>query len=527
MENYKTRNELLKENKDLKEKLRKLEQNNSIHSIPGKSVLFESLINYIPAIIYLKNIKGRILWVNREFEKFCKKKSNNIIDQFDSEIIPDFPQKKSLLEKDKETLEKNQISHLEESISLDNKIKYYLTIRLPFIPAEGENPILSIIRWDITARKNLYHDLIKNEKKFRIIFNLSSLGIAFLDASGYFVSANPALEKITGYSQLELMAMNFRELSYDEDKLNEENIMRKAIHEKKEGYEIEKRLLNKDHSIYWVKTHIHLHFSQKYKDEVEYIVMVFEDVTGEKKSGEELQQKAKDLKELNWVKDRIFSIISHDLKNPFNNIIGFSQLLQENIDKYSKQKIKQFAKSIQISANQGYDLLVNLLDWSRSQAGYMKYLPQEVNIFEIIDENIQLLKVAADNKQIKIENGALKKSYAHVDPHMISAVIRNLLSNAIKFTYPMGEIKIKSRKVGDYLEILIKDNGIGMSKEILCKIFQINQDIITLGTNNEKGTGLGLSLCKEFVEKNKGQIEVKSQENKGSAFIIKLPIKQN
>lgn len=240
-----------------------------------------------------------------------------------------------------------------------------------------------------------------------------------------------------------------------------------------------------------------------------------------------VELRTQELKELNATKDKFFSIIAHDLKNPFNTLMGFSELLVNNIDSYEKTRIEEFIKIILQTSKNTYLLLENLLEWSRTQTGRLEMAPSIIDIYELVDENIDLIYNNASNKKLILSNNIPKNVRVFADANMIHTVIRNLLSNAIKYTNQGGEINISSKIQNSYIEITVSDSGIGIKPDNIKRLFRLDENYSTKGTAEETGTGLGLILCKEFVEKNGGEIWVKSTYGKGSDFTIKLRTKEN
>ncbi|MCU4163531.1 ligand-binding sensor domain-containing protein [Carboxylicivirga caseinilyticus] len=242
-----------------------------------------------------------------------------------------------------------------------------------------------------------------------------------------------------------------------------------------------------------------------------------------KQANVRLRESENHLLSLNATKDKFFSIISHDLKNPFASLMSISDILHDNYNEYAEEDRKECVNKIHESIRQIHALLENLLTWSRSQRGKFDYELAEFNLSTVINENINLYRLAASKKNIQIEyieNGVEK---AVADRNSINTVIRNLVGNAVKFTNDGGAIKIKSEKIEDKLKVSICDTGIGMSPDNCEKLFKIDQKLKREGTAGEKGTGLGLIICKEFVEKNGGNIGVESKEGKGSCFWFTLP----
>lgn len=237
----------------------------------------------------------------------------------------------------------------------------------------------------------------------------------------------------------------------------------------------------------------------------------------------ELAHKVEELKQANLTKDKFFSIISHDLMNPFSGLIGFASLLVDKNQSLNEKQRDECIDHIFQLSKQGLNLLTNLLDWSRSQTGRMEVTPMHLNLKSIVDGNIKLLHNQVTAKQIQFFSTIDSKQTVFADERMLTTIIRNLLSNAIKFTPDRGEITVSAQEKDNYLEILIADTGIGMTAEILDKIFRIDVSHTTKGTHGERGTGLGLILCKEFIEKNRGTITATSEQGKGSQFYVCFP----
>lgn len=243
-----------------------------------------------------------------------------------------------------------------------------------------------------------------------------------------------------------------------------------------------------------------------------------------------LQKEAlKALKKSNETKDKFFSIIAHDLKSPFNAMLGFSNMLNDNFDDFDQKEHKEFFGIIHKNLNNIYRLLDNLLLWSLSQIGKFDFNPEKINLYLLIHESNELLKQSAEIKSIKIINQISKNIYVDADKDMLSTIIRNLLSNAIKFTPKEGEITITAtlsttKKNKSFTTISIKDCGVGIDKKKQSKLFDFSENISTKGTENETGTGLGLILCKEFVEKHSGKIWIESEVGKGSVISFTISV---
>ncbi len=230
-----------------------------------------------------------------------------------------------------------------------------------------------------------------------------------------------------------------------------------------------------------------------------------------------------ELKNANATKDKFFSIIAHDLKTPFSSIIFFISLMKTNYEKLSNEKIYTLINELSKTVKNTYLFLENLLNWAKMQTDSIKYNPQNLNVANVINEVFSTLRSRANQKKISLINKVDFNIFVYADPFMLEAVIRNLVNNALKFTYPNGKITVFAKQKDDNIVISVKDTGVGMSEDTLSKLFKLETTFSTYGTENEKGTGLGLIICKEFVEKNKGKISVKSKPGEGSTFFIELP----
>ena len=244
----------------------------------------------------------------------------------------------------------------------------------------------------------------------------------------------------------------------------------------------------------------------------------------EQKLKKELEKSNTELERINFSKDKFFSILAHDLRNPFNSILGFSEILHKNYHEYKDEERILFINNIYEQNKRIYELLNNLLLWSQNQRNKIKYNPEILSIDDIINKNLGLINLRCKEKGIQIPLEITTQINVYADDNMIDTVIRNLLSNAVKFTSEGGSIDVNILAENDFVKFSITDSGVGISKEKLKDMFQLNKTSSTAGTDNEKGTGLGLIICKEFIEANKGKIEVKSELEKGSEFTIYIPL---
>lgn len=230
------------------------------------------------------------------------------------------------------------------------------------------------------------------------------------------------------------------------------------------------------------------------------------------------------LEQLIGIKDKFFSIIAHDLKSPFNSIVGFSDLLLGKAKQNDHEKTEEYARIILESSEKAMNLLENLMLWSYSQTGRLEYAPMLFDLVSLIGEVLALHAAQATGKSIKLMGELPSKYLLFADKAMINTVLRNLVSNAIKFTKPGGQICVAIAPKENELEVSVSDTGVGIDKENIGKLFEIGESYSTKGTRNEKGTGLGLILCKEFVNKHGGQIWAESDKRFGSTFSFTIPL---
>jgi len=247
-----------------------------------------------------------------------------------------------------------------------------------------------------------------------------------------------------------------------------------------------------------------------------------------KEKNQVLSMQNRQLEELNSTKDRMFSIIGHDLRGPIGSLRMMLDMILENPEEYSMQDILDVIQPLRDSAASSYSLLENLLSWARCQHGEIEYSPGENDLSDAINNTFSLLTPAVHQKRIILEKQLPLNTLAWFDKEMITTVLRNLVNNAIKFSKPGGKIIVKVHETKDqFITIKVQDQGIGIKPENMEKLFRTDLFFSTFGTASEKGSGLGLILCKEFVEINGGKIWVESIPGAGSTFFFTLPFRSS
>ena len=368
---------------------------------------------------------------------------------------------------------------------------------------------------DITERRKL------REKTRLLSHTIESLAecISITDTSDRIIFVNQAFRNTYGYTEEELLGKNISVISsLGNDSFMVRNILPATVNGGWQGEVMNRRKNGTEFPVYLATSRV-----LNENGEVVALVGVATDITERRKDEAQLKKYADDLKVSNDAKDKLFSIISHDLRSPFNSILGFFNLLTEEYDKYSEKERKSFILNIKNSSENLFQQLEDLLIWSRTQTGGIKVTPIKISLAEITEQQVEILKNSADSKNISLVNQTPREMEVWADKEMIKTVLLNLTVNAIKFTNPGGYVTINATDEDGMVNIFVADDGVGLASSELKNIFRLDKSHSTLGTSNEKGTGLGLQICREFVEKNGGRIWVESEKGKGSKFTFTLP----
>ena len=262
------------------------------------------------------------------------------------------------------------------------------------------------------------------------------------------------------------------------------------------------------------------------------VIAMATDISERKQTQAQIEAYTIKLQELAETRDKVYSIVAHDLKSSFSSILGLSELLSEDWTTLEDSRKQIFAKNIFIAADGSYKLLQNLLDWSKRQSGLLEYEPVSFDICGVINETLSLYRVQSSRKNISIHSEIKSPTFVYADVNMVQSILRNLISNAIKFTSVNGNVwvtkhEVKEENQENMICISVHDNGVGLSKDRIQKLFESKVNNTTAGTANEQGTGLGILICKEMAEQNKGKLRVESEPGVGSTFSFTLPLFKN
>jgi PAS domain S-box-containing protein len=471
-------------------------------------------------------IDGNFLYVNPSYEQYFGYDKDELLSKKAPEIFWDIKDRELIYKKLEED---NFVSNYEVKLKRKDGSSFWSMSSIRPIKFMNKPALLGTFI-DITDHKRAEKELQRTKDYLENLINYANAPIIVWNPDTRIQLFNHAFEHLTGYTSSEVEGKKL-DMLFPKASLMESNAkIKDALTENWKTIEIP--ILTKDkeiRTVLWNSANIY----DTDKKTVLSTIAQGNDITERIKAEHNVKERTKDLevanlqlKELNATKDKFFNIVAHDLKNPFTSLIGSSELLFRNIDQLDNEKIKTLALILNDASKSGYAILQNLLDWSRSQTGLLKFNPENINLRNLIDEHILNLEQISSNKEIRIHSEVKDDLFIYGDKNMIKTILRNLLSNAVKYSYRTGKV-IVGATVNDHDVIIsVKDTGIGIPKENINKIFRIDAKYSVPGTENEQGTGLGLKLCKEFAEKQGGKIWVESIENEGSEFKFSIPVKE-
>lgn len=381
---------------------------------------------------------------------------------------------------------------------------------------KGYLPHFRIAITDVTEITRMQHDLRESRTNLDIALTGGNIAWWKLNYETGIVEFAPGKATMLGYTVDEFPKhmMEIMKLVHPEDYESTMNAMRDHMSGKKELYFCDYRIRTKSGGFKWYHDRGKI---VEYKNGKPSLITGFVMDVSERKHLEH------ELQEMNTMKDRLISIMAHDLKNPFTLLMGMSEMLELNFKKYDDDKKLNFIKSIGDASKRAYNLLATLLDWSYAMRQRLFFNPKLTDLHEVVEEKFEIVKSVAIQKNIQLINKVPKHTMVFADENMLKTILQNLISNAIKFSYPDGEVILAAHKKQYSYDISVIDFGMGIPAEMKEKLFKIDKSFSTEGTAGEKGTGMGLLICKEFVQKHKGSIRVEANEEAGCRFIFNLP----
>jgi|GEM_PF-1176300 len=479
------------------------------------------IINSIGEPIFVKDKNLTRVLVNDAYCKFFKVERNQVLGEENALFFPKNDMSELQLEMDKKWIVEGTDSFQEERFEQSDGTKKTVIVQKNlYIDRNGHRFMVGIMH-DITKRKQMEDELRINSARLRSLIDTFPYKVWLKDLKGRFLAVNQTFiqgygrndeSEIIGKTDYEITRNEYAEKYATDDKL----VIETATH----FYAEEEHSENGE--IKWIETYKAPLFDNK--GQVIGVAGFARNITDSKLKDIEIREYAGKLQELVKTKDKFFSIIAHDLRSPFNGIIGFSELMKEEAANLNSDEISYYSGLVHASALQTHRLLENLLQWSRIQQGKMLFAPQVIPLSPAVDEMILFLADNASKKQIMLRNLIAPDLEACVDDNMFKTIIRNLVSNAIKFTPQNGAIVVDAEKRDADICVCVQDTGLGMDEETKSKLFRLDTNSSKPGTDNEPGTGLGLILCKEFVDKHNGRIWVESEPGKGSRFLFTLPV---
>ncbi len=470
--------------------------------------------------IFVANNEGTILFMHSEGRAFHdlssdKITSKNIYELFTTESSAEL--KRGIQESGKKRLDKLILN--EAYLALDGDChKASLKIELVYC----SNGTLSAIAGYVECFESGENPSIFYKQFYMGFIDNLPLGIYRTGVNGTIHYASKQFVEILGYDLAEeIYKKNINELCVEEH--YRPKVLKEWLEKPMEPYELQ--MIKKNGDVIWVKDSGRIIKNEE--GEIIFLDGILEDITKHKESEIRIRESEAKLKELNTSKDLLFSIISHDLRTPFNQFIGGTELLLTKLDEYDKNMLRKFLKLLNKEAVRSYRLLENLLQWSKTQRGLIKYDPKPIDLLEFVDELMTFYEPIAEEKNIDIILEINESGHVYADKEMLSTILRNLVSNALKFTPEGGEVKVAvvekidmGNMFNEYLEFSITDTGIGIREENISSIFSIDKN--DDNKYKDSSTGLGLLLCKDFVEKHNGEIWVESEYGKGSTFFFTI-----
>jgi PAS domain S-box-containing protein len=463
-----------------------------------------------PISILITNRDGVIEYVNPQLKKITGYSREELIGKNPKILSSGFHDKEFYKQMWSELSKGRQWRCVFHNKKKDGSIYYESALISPIINDKGEITNFLGIKEDITEKLKTEQELINSEARLQAIIQNSYTAILIIWEDGIIMFSSPSGEKIHGYLESEVVGRNIIDFIYPDD-IHIGKEIAGLLNDKGEDFvEKEIRLIHKNtNEPVWINLNVTRYPTQFSEDKASYLVL-FQDITKQKTTENQLKNSI-----LN--RDKLFSIVSHDLRGPVGNMPLMLDMLihQKDIDEDLKIEL---LKEIKRSISNVNDLIENLLKWAKLQSDSIHFEPSDFLIYDLINDITELYSFYARQKAIKIENIVNRSMVVNADRESIKLVVRNLVNNALKFTGKSGKIVIESYEEGDEVAVSVSDNGLGMEDHIKKNLFAPNKFVSTFGTSNEKGTGLGLALCKEFVVKNGGMLTVESEPGVGSTF---------
>lgn len=484
---------------------------NLVDKVGQREEFFKNIFELAGDAFLVHDEKGNILEFGSQLPKLLEYTPDELKNLTINDI--DDPSKSLGFENRQEQFEGQDNLLFETEIIKKSGVRVPVEISASLIPIEGHRLFFVSLR-NVKKRKKAEENLRLSVKTFQTLVENAPDLIMRFDREFKHLFVNSAAKTILGISPNEFIGKTHEEMGFPKEHCDfwADEMEKVFTSSKSTTVEFTLEIEEEEHYFEW-----QLIPEFESNGETVTLMAVARDITNQK-----LNEKA--LKEAIQTKDKFFSIIAHDLKNPFNVMLPMTEGLKENLHTLDKEQLTEMVALINSAVRQEYNLLENLLEWSRAQTGAIKLKPKKIDLKRLTELNLNLNYAKTQSKNISVEFTPDAKNTAFADEYMVDTVIRNLISNALKFTHSKGKMKINIVSNESNIHFHIQDNGIGISPKNQEKLFRIDTNFNRAGTNDELGTGIGLILCKEFIEQNGGNISVESEVGKGSKFSFSLPI---
>jgi PAS domain S-box-containing protein len=486
--------------------------------------LIDALINNLTDYIYIKDRDGRFLKINNSQAVLLGlDHPDQVLGKSDKDFF-------SIEHAGEANNDEQYVVSTGNVVSKEEKLTreglpdvWVLTTKMALRDADGIIVGSFGISKDITEKKNLEEALHLKQVMLEAIIDNSPDQIYYKDRYSKFLLCNKPVALLAGCESEKDM------IGKSDFDFYPKHMAMQYFNDEQKILKIGEPLLNHEEQVVDKKTgEVKWNLSSKVpvrdlKGDVIGLAGFNRDITERKKTEEEIKLKNELLETLNIEKDKFFSIIAHDLRGPLSAFVAATRILEEDIQNMTFEEIRDITISMKTDAANVYQLLENLLEWSRLQRGVMEFHPVNLNLFKVINVSLESVSSLANNKGILIEVSVNDELEINADNHMLSTVVRNMVSNAVKFTPAGGRVTVSAKHKDSNIEISVTDTGIGMTQDMINKLFLMNEKTGRNGTDGEPSSGLGLLLCKDFVGKHGGIIKVESEEGRGSTFSFTMP----
>lgn len=479
------------------------------------NAFLDSVINEMPNMVFIKEAKElRFVRLNKAGESILGLSKSHFIGKTDHDLFP-CEMANAFVAYDRQVLEGGEMVEIScEPVATARGIRYLHTRKVPVLNAKGEAEFLLGISDDITDKLISEEKLRLSEERYHLLSDVTIEGIALVKGDT-IIDLNSALVRLAGRNDSsELLNSSILNLLATED-----HFFWTLMNSTTENVKFEIKLHRSNDQFVSCEME-----SRLYSDKnTTYRVVAFRDITDRKLAEKSLETVNSALLAANADKDRFIAILGHDLRSPFNALLGFSRLLVESVRELDVDTIESYATLLNNTAENTYNLLEDILIWATLKTGNAPFQPKSISLYELVASVLASLHVAASAKEITISNMIDESVMISADANMLKTILRNLVANAIKFSYKGGAVHVYTEASIYGVTVVVKDEGVGLTAKLVESLFDVTKKQSAVGTAGEKGTGLGLILCKEFVEKHCGKIWVESEFGKGARFKITLP----